>query len=94
MYQFVADHWLDFFKFNDSFGKSFVFFKQLNSDNSQQKAPHLDELEWGEGGGAVVRKHEADDAHELSVETAVAQTQQETAQHGHAHTEPQRKTNK
>lgn len=40
---------------------------------------HLDELEDGEGGGAVVPEHEANDAEELRVEAAVAKTKQEAA---------------
>lgn len=48
---------------------------------------HLDELEDGKGGGAVVVEHEADDAEELRVEAAVTQTEQEAAEQGHAHAE-------
>lgn len=50
---------------------------------------HLYELEDSEGGSAVVAEHEADDAEELSVEAAVAQTEQEAAEQRHADTEPQ-----
>lgn len=52
---------------------------------------HLDELEDSEGRRAVVMEHEADDAEELSVEAAVAQTEEEAAQHRHPDTEPQGK---
>lgn len=50
---------------------------------------HLHELEDSEGGGAVVAEHEADDAEELSVEAAVAQTEQEAAEQRHPDTGPQ-----
>jgi len=40
----------------------------------------LCELEDGEGGGAVLGEHEAQQGVDLGVEAAVTQTQQETAQ--------------
>lgn len=43
---------------------------------------HLYEPEDGEGRGAVVTEHEAHDAEELSVEAAVAKTQEEAAEQG------------
>lgn len=49
---------------------------------------HLYELEDGEGRSAVVTEKESDDAEELSVEAAVAQTEQEAAEQRHPETEP------
>lgn len=50
---------------------------------------HLYELEDSKSGGAVIVVHEADDAEELSVEAAVAQTEQEAAEQRHPDTETQ-----
>lgn len=44
----------------------------------------LYELEDGKGRSAVVFKQEADDAEELSVEAAVSEAEQETAEQRHA----------
>lgn len=57
--------------------------------NRQVRRPvcgaHLCEPEGGEGGRAVIMEHEAEDAEQLSVEAAVAQSEQEAAEHGYAH---------
>lgn len=52
----------------------------LESGRSLWVRSHLDELEDGEGGGAVVGVDAAQDAVELRVEAAVSESQQEAAQ--------------
>lgn len=63
------------------------------SSQTDELKSHLDELKDSEGRRTVVAEHEADDAEELSVEAAVAQTEQEAAQQRHPETEPQHHTN-
>lgn len=51
---------------------------------------YLDEFEDGEGRGAVLGVDAAQDAVELRVEAAVAQSQQEAAEQSHGHAEERR----
>lgn len=71
--------------------QNFVTRNEIKSETSVTppwSGTHLYELEDCEGGRAVVAEHEADDAEELSVEAAVAQTEQEAAEQRHSDAAP------
>lgn len=68
---------------SDQCGNSFNVTVTVSSSQT-----HLYELKDGEGRSAVVAEYESDDAEELSVEAAVAQTEQEAAEQRHPETEP------